>query len=264
MATHATARAGIDRRKRNVTLQSIAIDSLLALSVWSMLGTGRLTLAGPGFMAFGAYVAYLLGQHVHGSMWLCIIAGAAASTVLGALADRCFFSLSTTAYTIATLSFTLFVPALASAVHLSRGPVHPLGDVFSALACLAAGILALTFAKDRQRFAAGAAAAGLAGALYWSFGGALNPSAFGLDRLGVMVAIAFVGGAGSPLAAVLGALLFAVLARIAAPLTDQSLIVDGVVLIVALVYLPDGVWPRLVSFARAYSRSPERVADGAA
>ncbi|HEY5094059.1 MAG TPA: hypothetical protein VII69_02970 [Candidatus Eremiobacteraceae bacterium] len=247
-----------------MTLQSIAIDSLLALSVWCTLGTGRLTLAGPGFMAFGAYVAFLIGQHMHASMWLCIVAGAAASTLLGAVVDLCVSNLSNAPYTIATLSFTLVVPAIATAAHVVRGPVHPLGNAFSAIVCLAAGLPALAFARDRWRFAAGAAAAGLAGALYWTFGGALNPSAFGLDRVGVMVAVAVVGGAGSPLAAVLGAVLLAALARLAAPLTDQALIVDGVALIVVLVYLPDGVWPRLISLWRAVSRSPGRLADGTA
>jgi len=229
-----------------------------------MLATGRLTLAGPGFMACGAYVAFLIGEPEHGPWWLCIIAGAAASAVLGVLLERCIIGLSAPPYTIATLTFTLVVPAIASAAHVARGPVHPLGNAFSTIACLAAGLLALAFARDRQRFAAGAAAAGLAGALYWSVGGALNPSVFGLDRVGVMVAVALVGGAGSSLAVVLGAAILAVLAIVAAPLTDQALIVDGVVLIVVLIYMPDGVWPRFIALLRRISRGRARLLDGAA
>jgi len=227
-----------------------------------MLGTGRLTLAGPGFMACGAYVAFLIGQHAHGSAWLCVVAGATATALLGAVVDRCVNNLAAAQYTIATLTFALVVPAFASAAHVARGPVQPLGNVFYAIACLIAGLVTLAFARDNLRFAAGAAAAGLAGALYWSFGGAINPSAFGLDRVGVMVAIALIAGAGFPAAVVLSALVLAVLAKIAAPVTDQALIVDGVALIVALVYLPAGICPWLMVWWRAILRSQKRLAGG--
>jgi branched-chain amino acid transport system permease protein len=247
-----------------VSFQSIAIDSLLALSVWATLGTGRLSLAGPGFMAVGAYVAVFTGQHVRDSFWLCAIASAATSYLLGALVDRSVKHLSAAPYSIATLSLTLVVPALASATHITRGQANPVGGVFSTLVCLVAGLLALGFAPDRQRFAAGAAAAGVAGALVWSSGGALNSGAFGLDRLGVMLAVAIVGGAGNPLATVLGASLLSLLARIAVPLAGHPLIVDGAVLIIALVYLPRGVWPPLVAAVRAIARTPEGSTDGSA
>lgn len=247
-----------------MSFQTVAVESLLALSVWSMLGTGRLTLAGPGFMACGAYVAFLIGQHAHAYAWICIIAGGAVAAVVGAVVDRCVNKLAAAPYTIATLTFALVVPAFASAAHVARGPVHPIGNIFYAIACLIVGLIAVAFARDHLRFAAGAAAAGLAGALYWSLGGALDSSAFALDRVGVMVAIALIAGAGNSLAVVLSALGLAVLARVAAPLTDQALIVDGVALIVALVYLPAGICPWLMTWWRAIVRSKKRPADGAA
>jgi branched-chain amino acid transport system permease protein len=247
-----------------MSLQSIAIDSLLALSVWATLRTGRLSLAGPGFMACGAYVAFLTGQHVREWFWPCAIASALVSYVLGMAVDRSVSRLPAAPYSIATLSLTLFMPVLASAMHVARAPAHPASSVFFAVVCLAAGLLALGFAREQQRFAAGAAAAGVAGALYWSTGGSLDANAFGLDRLGVMAAVALIGGAGSPLATVLGASLLALLAKIAAPFTDQPLIVDGVALILALIYLPGGTWPPLVAAVRVISRPPESLTDGAA
>jgi len=99
--------------------------------------------------------------------------------------------------------------------------------------------------------------------LYWSTGGALVPSVFGLDRIGAMVAVALVGGAGSPLAPILSASLLAWIARIAAPLTDQRVIVDGALLVLALVYIPDGAWAPLVAAVRAIVGAPKRSADGA-
>jgi hypothetical protein len=56
----------------------------------------------------------------------------------------------------------------------------------------------------------------------------------------------------------------ALLVKIAAPLTDQPLIVDGIALILALIYLPGGAWPPLVAALRAISRPRESLTDGAA
>jgi branched-chain amino acid transport system permease protein len=246
-----------------VSIQSIAIDALLALSVWATLRSGRLTLAGAGFMASGAFIAALLAPHVSKSFWLCALASASAGFLLGALLDRSVRSLTPTSYAIATLAFSFAAPLLTLAPHLTRGPSHPAGNVVSAIACLAAGTAALAWTGERFRFAAGAAAAGLAGALYWSTGGALDPSAFGLDRLGVMVAVALIGGADSPLAPVLSAVLLAGIARLASPLTSQRTIVDGVVLLIALVYLPGGTWAPLANAVRALARLPKRSTDGA-
>lgn len=238
-----------------MSLQSIAIDSLLALSVWASLGTGRFALSGTAFMACGAYAASLAEPHVRGSVWLSIGASAALSYLLGALVGRWVNRLSAESFSLATLSFSLAAPAMAMAPHLARAPGQTSGNAFAAMACLVAGVVAVGAAKDSQRFAVGAAAAGVAGALYWSTGGALDPAAFGLGQLGVMVAIALVGGAASPVAPVLGALILALLAKIAAPLTDQPLIVYGCALTVALVYMPDGAWPPLAAATRAISRT---------
>lgn len=243
-------------------LQSTAIDALLALSAWATLRGGRLSLAGLGFMACGACTALILGPHVGESFWLCAIASAAVAFLLGLLIDLGVQNLSPSPYAIATISFSLAAPLLALSPRIVHGPAHPESNAFSALVCLAAATAALARAGDRQRFAAGAAAAGLAGALYWSTGGSLVPSAFGLDRVCVMVAVALVGGAGSPLAPSLSASLLAVVARIAAPLTDQRLIVDGVALLLALVYLPGGAWAPLAAAVRAIALAPRRSNDG--
>lgn len=246
-------------------LQSIAIDSLLALSVWVTLGTGRLSLAGPGFMACGAYVAAAASQLVGDSFWVCAAAAVAASYATGFIVERCTQRLLAAPYAIATLSISLAAPMIAQALRGAHATPHPGLSFFAAIACLAAGVAAVAFTRDRQRFAAGAAAAGLAGALMWAAGDSFaQGGAFGLDRLGVMIAVALVGGAASPFAPVLGAALLSLLARLAAPLTDQPLIVDGFVLAIALVYLPSGVWAPLAHAVRAFSPASKRPLDGAA
>ncbi len=246
-------------------LQSIAIDSLLALSVWVTLGTGRLSLAGPGFMACGAFVAAAASPLVHGSFLFSALAGAAASYAIGLIVERCTHRLLVAPYAIATLSIALAAPMIAQALRGAHGSAHPAINSVAAVACLAAGVAAVALTRDRQRFAAGAAAAGLAGVLLWATGASLTQSsAFGLDRLGVMVAVALLGGAGSPAAPVLAAALLALLARLAAPLTDQPLIVDGCALAIALVYLPAGVWAPLAHAVRAIVSAPKRSRDGPA
>jgi ABC-type branched-subunit amino acid transport system permease subunit len=248
-----------------VPLQSIVIDSLLALSVWVTLGTGRLSLAGPGFMACGAYVAAAASPLVNGSFMVCALAGAAATYAIGFVVERCTHRLPAAPYAIATLSTALALPMIAQGLRGSHGPVHLAINSFVAVACLAVGIAAVALTRDRQRFAAGAAAAGLAGVVFWATGASLAQSdAFGLDRLGVMVAVALLGGAASPAAPVLAAALLALLARLAAPLTDQPLIVDGCALAVALVYLPAGVWAPLAHALRAIVPPQKKSSDGAA
>jgi ABC-type branched-subunit amino acid transport system permease subunit len=248
-----------------VALHSIALDSLLALSVWVTLGSGRLSLAGPGFMACGAYVAAAASPLVHGSFLVCALAGAAASFAFGVIVERCTRRLLAAAYAIATLSIALAAPVIAQAVRGAHGSAHPAVNSVAAVACLAVGVAAVAFTRDRQRFAVGAAAAGLAGALVWATGVSLAQSGeFGLDRLGVMVVVALLGGPASPASPVLAAALLALLARLAAPLTGQPLIVDGCALAIALVYLPAGVWAPLAHALRAMVPAPKRSPDGTA
>jgi branched-chain amino acid transport system permease protein len=247
-----------------VPIQSIATDALLALSMWATLRSGRLSFAGPGFMACGAVAASMLAPHVGASFWICAIAGALLNALAGVVIERGVRGLAPSSYAIATLSIAFAAPLLMLAPHLSRGPSHPAGDVITALVCLAAGTAAITWTGDRFRFVAGSAAAGLAGVLYWSSGGALIPSAFGMDRLGVMVAVALIGGADNSLAPLVSAALLAWIARLAEPLTNQRVIVDGVSLLLALVYLPGGVWAQLAAAARAISRVAKGSTDGAA
>jgi len=126
-----------------VPLQSIAIDVLLALSLWATLRTERLTLAGPGFMACGACAASLIAPHVHESFWVCAIASASVGFLLGVVFDRSVRTLAPSSFAIATLSFTLGAPLLAFAPHFTHVPAHPASNAFSAIVCVAAATAAL-------------------------------------------------------------------------------------------------------------------------
>jgi branched-chain amino acid transport system permease protein len=263
LASRSHARRRIDRRDVGVSLEAIAIDALLAMSLWVTLDTRKYSLAGPGFMALGAYAAALVAPRVHGAFVPCALVAALIAAAAGALTDRCVARLNAVGYSIATVAVAFFLPALLFTRTMKGGFPHAAADATTAVAWAVAGAAALALARCRWRFAAGAGAAGVAGALFCASGGALDPAAFGIDRIGVMVAVAMVGGVGSPVAPLLGAALLALLVRLALPLTHQPSIVDGVALLFVLVYLPDGAWPSILAATQRMARRPTGAPDGA-
>lgn len=91
-------------------------------------------------------------------------------------------------------------------------------------------------------FALGACVAGLAGALNAHFTFFLSPKEFGFDPAVDILTMAVLGGAGSFVGPIIGATLLTVLPEVLRFLHDYRLAVNGLILVLVVLYLPNGLW----------------------
>ena len=62
---------------------SLAINTLLALSLYIPMAAGQISLGHAGFMAVGAYVAVILATKMGVAFWLALLAGGGAAALTG-------------------------------------------------------------------------------------------------------------------------------------------------------------------------------------
>jgi branched-chain amino acid transport system permease protein len=111
-------------------------------------------------------------------------------------------------------------------------------------------------------FALGSAIAGLAGAFYPGFVGTLVPDAFFIIESFTLLAMVIVGGMGTMIGPVIGAVLLTVLPELLRGIGDLRLLVYGLALTLVVLFMPGGI----VQAARAiWARvRPARAAPGTA
>jgi len=82
---------------------------------------------------------------------------------------------------------------------------------------------------------------GLAGALYAHFDRFISPDAFQFDLSILVLCMVVVGGMGSVIGSILGAIVLVVLLELFQPLGDYRLIVYGALLMIMITYFPQGL-----------------------
>jgi branched-chain amino acid transport system permease protein len=92
-------------------------------------------------------------------------------------------------------------------------------------------------------FAIGALFGGLAGAIFAAMVNSVVPTSFGLLISINVVALIIIGGLGSLPGVVVGALVLVGLPELLREFNDYRLLVYGVVLVVMMLYRPQGLWP---------------------
>lgn len=100
-------------------------------------------------------------------------------------------------------------------------------------------------------FTIGAAFAGLAGALQAGFVTYISPTTYSLALSVTMLAVVVVGGAKSPWGAVVGAIVLTFLPEVLRPVQSYYLLLYGVLLLVMVAYVPQGLWGLMRSAVRA-------------
>ena len=259
----------------NVVL-TLGINGLLALSIWMTLSCGMLSIGNAAFMGVGAYTAALVTMNLGWPFPVSLLLGMVAPAVLAFLIGKPTLRLSGIYLAMATLGFgevvriTLLnwesltggalglngIPQLTEWWHVLIALVVTLlvlwrlrrskvGRAFEAIKedDTAAGLMGIDVANTKMlAFVMGAAIAGLAGGLDAHLTFFVGPQEFGFDRGVDILTMAILGGIGGLPGPLLGAAILTLLPEVLRSLRDFRLVVNGLILVVIVLFLPKGIW----------------------
>jgi len=264
------------------TVAFIGLNGLLALSVYTTLSCGQLSLAQAAFMAIGAYASAILTFH----SGLPFVVNLAVATLLPALVSvplglpvlrlkGVFLAIATIGFGEVVRIFFVNLDYTNGALGLTAVPQRT--SLWMIYAALGAALFVLwrirgsragyaleairedepaarTMGIDAARYklamlALGAAFAGLAGALEAHYTYMVSPSTYSFTRVVDMLVYAVVGGTSVFYGPVVGAAFLTALpevlreisARVGLAPGPLRLFVNGAVLLVVILFLPEGI-----------------------
>lgn len=261
-------------------ISQIAINSILASSMFVVLYSGQLSLAAPGFMAIGAYTAVLMALHLHTPLALNIAVGTALAGIVGIIVGLPVLRLRGVFLAIATIGFIealslgviLNLPITGEGLGLKNPDADPLGGINLVLVSLAVvifllwrltkGRLGYAWTAIRQdelaansqgidvarykliAFTLSAILAGYAGAAESHLNFFVDPNEYGVPRTVQVLTFAVLGGSGNVLGPVVGALFLTTLPYVFQRAGDYIGVVSGVILIAVIIFRPQGILGR--------------------
>ena len=268
-----------------------AMNVLLALSLNLVLGyTGQLNLGQSAFFAIGADVSTILVRTSGWNFWAASLAAGAAAGLLGLALAAFAVRLRGHYLAIASLGFAVItyqvlinwekmtegvrgiygilppvasttglfylVAGIALAVYvlidnLVRSPV---GDTLRAIREdeVSAASLGVNAALWKAfAFGLGAAIAGLAGCFYPGFVGTLVPDAFNIIESFTMMAMVIVGGMGTMIGPVIGAIVLTFLPELLRGFGEFRLMIYGLALMLVVLFMPGGIVQAWRTLARS-------------
>lgn len=255
---------------------TLGTNSLLALSIYLTLSCGMLAMANAAFMGIGAYTSALLTMNAGLPFPVALAGGMAAPAVVALLMGGPTLRLSGVYLAMATLAFgevvrivilntedwtggalglngipqstqwwhVLLAVAL-SALVLALLRRSKVGRAFEAIKLdeTAAGLMGIDVnAHKMLAFVLGAMLAGLAGALNAHLTFFIGPNEYGFDRGVEILTMAILGGINGLLGPVLGAVTLTLLPELLRSLNDFRLVFNGLILVLIVLFLPQGVW----------------------
>jgi branched-chain amino acid transport system permease protein len=265
-----------------------AMNVLLALSLNLVLGyTGQLNLGQSAFFAIGAYVSTILIKSYGWNFWLAALAAVAAAGLVGVALAAFAVRLRGHYLAIASLGFAVItyqvllnwesvtqgvrgiygilppvtntvalfylVAGIAAAVYLLLDNLvrSPVGDTLRAIREdeISAASLGIDAAVWKAfAFGLGAAIAGLAGVFYPGFVGTLVPDAFGIIESFTMMAMVIVGGMGTMVGPVIGAIVLTFLPELLRGFGELRLMIYGLALTLVVLFMPGGMVQAWMAF----------------
>ena len=262
----------------------VGTNILLALSIYITLACGLLTVANAAFMGIGAYAASLLTMNLEAPFLAALAVGALLPALVALVIGRPTLRLSGVYLAMATLAFGEVVRiAILNAEGLTGGALglngipqltgwhHVLGAsavvlyLLLRLAHSQVGRTMVAISQDEVAtemmglnirayklfaFIVGAALAGFAGGLNAHFTFFISPNEYGFERGVEILAMGVLGGSGSPWGAVIGAVLITLLPELLRGLGHYRPLLNGVILVVIILYSPKGIWALLRSAPR--------------
>lgn len=255
---------------------TLGTNSLLALSIYLTLSCGLLAMANAAFMGIGAYTAALLTMNAGMPFGVALAGGMAAPALVAFVIGQPTLRLSGVYLAMATLAFgevvRIFVlntedltggalglngipqstqwwhvlaAVLLSLLLLWRLRVSKVGRAFEAIKLdeTAAGLMGIAVNQYKMlAFVLGAALAGLAGALNAHLTFFIGPNEYGFDRGVEVLTMTILGGINGLMGPISGAVILTLLPELLRGLKDFRLVVNGLILVGIVLFLPKGIW----------------------
>ncbi|TMH30522.1 MAG: hypothetical protein E6H63_04965 [Betaproteobacteria bacterium] len=247
-----------------------AMNVLLALALNLVMGyTGQLNLGQSAFFAIGAYVSTILIKTYHWNFWLAGVAAIIAAGFLGlalaAFAVRLrghYLAIASLGFAVITYQVLVNWESVTEGVRGIYGILPPVRSTVELFYLIAAIALVVYFAMENLvrspvgdtlrairedaiwkafAFGVGAAIAGLAGCFYPGFVGTLVPDAFNIVESFTMLAMVIVGGMGTMIGPVIGAVVLTFLPELLRGFGELRLMIYGIALTLVVLFLPGGI-----------------------
>lgn len=258
-------------------IATLGVNGLLALSMYAVLAVGQLSLGQAAFMGLGAYTSALLtlnfGLSFPAVLAASVLVPALCALIIGVPTLRLsgvYLALATIGLGEILRVFLIQSEVTGGALGLSGIPVKAgFTLIYASLALTLLGFFlicrsrigrAMEAMREDETAAsvsgvpcsaykmaalvASAMIAGLAGALNAHASSFIGPNDYGFDAAVTILSFALLGGIGSPFGPVLGAFILTLLPELLRPLQDFRLVVNGLIIVVAVLFMPHGllVW----------------------
>ena len=255
---------------------AVGVNGLLALAMYVVLAVGQLSLGQAAFMGLGAYSGVLmttrLGLPFAAVLPLSMVAPVVFALLIGGPTLRLsgvYLAIATVGLGEVLRAVYLNVDWLGGALGLSGIPQRAgYATIFGALLLATAGLFLVARSRigrameamredetaaqvmgvNVRRYRLGAlvaaaALAGLAGCLSAHVSSFIGPNEFGFEPAVSILSFALLGGIASPLGPVVGAAVLTVLPELLRDLPGIRPVLSGVIIVVAVLFLPGGVLP---------------------
>jgi branched-chain amino acid transport system permease protein len=266
-----------------------AMNVLLAMGLNLVIGyTGQLNLGQSAFFAIGAYVTTILVKSHGWNFWLAALAAVVSAGVVGlalaAFAVRLrghYLAIASLGFAVITYQVLINWEKVTEGVRGIYGILPPVASSISLFYVIAGIALAVYWLMDNLvrspigdtlravredevsaaslgvrsalwkafAFSIGAGVAALAGCFYPGFVGTLVPDAFNIIESFTMMAMVIVGGMGTMIGPVIGAVVLTILPEWLRGFGELRLMIYGLALTLVVLFMPGGIvqaWNRMV------------------
>ncbi|RXZ32317.1 branched-chain amino acid ABC transporter permease [Oxalobacteraceae bacterium CAVE-383] len=258
----------------NTVIFGIGVSAMLSLSIYVTLSCGLLSLANAAFMGIGAYAASLISMQTALPFPVALAAGTALPALVALAVGMPTLRLSGVYLAMATLGFGEVVRVIILNMDITGGPMGlngiPLQTEWWHIVLLLAAVLYFLARLRRSKigrafeaikedevaarlmgidvaaykllaFTIGAGIAGLAGALNAHYTFTIGPGNFDFERAVDILTMAVFGGTGNLIGPTLGGAILAVLPEALRWFKEYRLAINGLILILVILYLPNGI-----------------------
>ncbi|MBV8624548.1 MAG: branched-chain amino acid ABC transporter permease [Herbaspirillum sp.] len=264
----------------NTVIFSIGVNAMLALSIYVTLSCGLLSLANAAFMGIGAYTASLLTMQFELPFPIALAAGGVLPALVALVIGIPTLRLSGVYLAMATLGFGEVVRVIVLNLEITGGPmglngVPPITEWWHIVLILGVTIYALARLRRSKTgrafeaikedevaarlmgvnvagykllaFVIGAAIAGVAGGLNAHYTFTIGPNNYGFENAVDILTMAVFGGTSNLIGPMIGSTILSLLPEVLRHFKDFRLAINGLILILVVLYLPKGIWdPRRI------------------